>query len=177
MLYSMMWTADPRFQPPPNAVHAAFPRGRYVYNHHCGHTYCVPYTPSLNPHYYRRETAPVGYSKCISKAEMELNQAFRTLWEQHVAWTRMLIISIAEELKDEALVTERLLRNAPDMAAVFERYYGKEIAAQFELLMRDHLVFAAELVKAAKAGNKAAAAEAERKWYANADEIAMSTCA
>jgi hypothetical protein len=39
--------------------------------------------------------------------------------------------------------------------------------------MRDHLVLAATLVKAAKAGNSQAAAEAEKKWYTNADEIAV----
>jgi hypothetical protein len=84
----------------------------------------------------------------------------------------MLIISIAASLPDEALVTERLLRNPPDMANVFRRYYGDEIAARFSSLMRDHLVLAAQLVKAAKAGNNQAATEAEKKWYANADEIA-----
>ena len=52
---------------------------------------------------------------------MQLNQEFRTLWEQHVAWTRMLIISIAEGLRDEKQVTDRLLRNADDMAAVLNR--------------------------------------------------------
>ncbi|AIQ14457.1 acetylglutamate kinase [Paenibacillus durus] len=94
------------------------------------------------------------------------------LWEQHVAWTRMLIISIAAGLPDEAQVTERLLRNVPDMAAVIKRYYGDEIASRFSALMKEHLVLAAQLVKAAKAGNTQAAAEAEKKWYANADEIA-----
>jgi hypothetical protein len=84
----------------------------------------------------------------------------------------MLIISIAAGLPDEDLVTERLLRNPPDMAAVFRRYYDDGIASRFSSLMRDHLVLAAQLVKAAKASNSQAAAEAEKKWYANADELA-----
>ncbi|RAV23444.1 hypothetical protein DQG23_01905 [Paenibacillus contaminans] len=84
----------------------------------------------------------------------------------------MLIISIASGLPDEAAVTERLLRNAPDMAAVFRRYYGGRVASEFNRLFTEHLVLAAQLVKAAKAGNSKAVAEAERKWYANADEIA-----
>ncbi|UVI33094.1 acetylglutamate kinase [Paenibacillus spongiae] len=103
---------------------------------------------------------------------MALNQAFRMLWEQHVAWTRMLIISIAEGLQDESAVTERLLQNPSDMAAVFRHYYGDQIASRFNQLMREHLLLADQLVKAAKAGDEQAAADAEKKWYANADEIA-----
>jgi hypothetical protein len=37
--------------------------------------------------------------------------------------------------------------------------------------MRDHLVIAAKLVKAAKAGDTQAAADAEKRWYENANEI------
>lgn len=108
----------------------------------------------------------------IGQAQLDLINEMRTLWEQHVAWTRMLIISIASDLPDEALVTKRLLRNPPDMAAVFRRYYGDEIASQFNKLFTEHLVIASRLVKAAKAGDQKAAAEEENKWYANADELA-----
>jgi hypothetical protein len=108
----------------------------------------------------------------ISKAETTLRNLWRTLWEQHVAWTRMLIISIAHSLPDEALVTKRLLRNPSDMAAVIKHFYGNERASKFSSLMTDHLAIAAQLVKAAKAGDQAATADAEKRWYANADEIA-----
>jgi hypothetical protein len=84
----------------------------------------------------------------------------------------MLIISIAEELRDEKQVTDRLLRNADDLAAVLNRYYGNAAAGHFRNLRRDHLVLAAQLVKAAKSGDTKATADAERKWYANVDEIA-----
>lgn len=39
-------------------------------------------------------------------------------------------------------------------------------------MLTSHLVTAAQLVKAAKAGDNTAAANAEKSWYANADEIA-----
>ncbi|MED4750711.1 LysM peptidoglycan-binding domain-containing protein [Brevibacillus choshinensis] len=109
---------------------------------------------------------------CMSKQEDELRKMFRTLWEQHVAWTRMVIISIAGSLPDEDLTTKRLLRNPGDMANVLKPFYGNENAAHFEKLFTEHLVIAVQLVKAAKAGNNRAAADAERRWYANADEIA-----
>lgn len=53
-----------------------------------------------------------------------LNNVMRMLWEQHVAWTRMTIISIVENLADEGLVTKRLLRNPTDIAALFQPLYG-----------------------------------------------------
>jgi hypothetical protein len=57
------------------------------------------------------------------------------------------------------------------MARLFGRFYGPEAAAVLTRLLRDHLTVAAELVTAAKAGNKKAAADAERRWYANGAEI------
>ncbi|SDE60942.1 hypothetical protein SAMN04488542_101137 [Fontibacillus panacisegetis] len=126
------------------------------------------YYPAIYP--YR--SVPLQSILCISKAEAQLNQIWRSLWEQHVAWTRMFIISVAGNLADEKFVTERLLRNAPDMAAVIKKYYGDCVAARFNQLFTDHLAIAAEFVKAAKAGDQQAAANAEKRWYANADEIA-----
>lgn len=111
-------------------------------------------------------------SVCISKAEVDLRNAMRTLWEQHVAWTRMVIISIAAGLPDEDLVTKRLLRNATDMANLLSNYYGEKNAATFHRLMTDHLVLADRLVKAAKAGDSEGAAKIEKLWYENADDLA-----
>jgi len=170
MFYSIPWISAPRHQPSFFARNVVHP-GTYPYNSYTWQTNYIPYRQSPTP-FFRMEWGTAQSKTCISKAEVELNQSFRTLWEQHVAWTRMLIISIAEGLSDEALVTERLLRNPTDMAVIFKYYYGDTIASQFESLMREHLVLAAQLVKAPKAGNNQAAAEAEKKWYANADEIA-----
>lgn len=103
---------------------------------------------------------------------LSLNNLMRMLWEQHSAWTRMTIISIAEDLADVDLVTERLLRNPDDLAAAFRPFYGRQVAERIDELITEHLVLAAELVKAAKAGNNEAAADVEKRWYANADEIA-----
>ncbi len=96
----------------------------------------------------------------------------RLLWEQHVLWTRMVIISIVFDLPDADLVTNRLLQNPTDFENVLKIYYGSTGAARFAELLKSHLVIAAQLVKAAKAGDNKAAADAEKRWYANADEIA-----
>ncbi|WP_225445410.1 hypothetical protein [Paenibacillus arenosi] len=108
----------------------------------------------------------------ISSTAVQFMNVMRMLWEQHVAWTRMTIISIAEGLADEEQTTKRLLRNVPDMAAVFRLFYGNQVAARFETLFLEHLVLAAQLVHAAKAGDNAQVAELNKKWYANADQLA-----
>ena len=100
-----------------------------------------------------------------------IKDKFRLLWEQHVYWTRMVILGIAFNSPDLEETTNRLLRNATDFGMIFRRFYGSEIGGDIENLIRDHLVIAGELVKAAKAGNTKAAAIAEKKWYKNADEI------
>ncbi len=109
---------------------------------------------------------------CISEKEVRLSNAMRLVWEQHVYWTRMTINSIVFNLPDVDAVTARLLRNAADMGNLLKPFYGNRIAEKFSNLIRDHLVIAAELVKAAKAGNQQAVADAERRWFTNAEEIA-----
>lgn len=108
----------------------------------------------------------------ISMAECELRTTLRMLWEQHVYWTRLAIIDIVFALPDSEVTTKRLLRNPKDFEKVLAPLYGPAIASQFEKLFTEHLVIAAQLVQAAKAGHQAEAAAAEKRWYANADAIA-----
>lgn len=112
------------------------------------------------------------YDGCMfNKTAVHLRDCFRLLWEQHVYWTRMVIMGIVLNLPDLEVTTARLLRNAPDFAKLFCRFFGNEIASEFSRLLTDHLVIAAELVTAAKAGNSSVAADAEKRWYANANDI------
>lgn len=43
-------------------------------------------------------------------------------------WTRMLLISIAENLKDLDATQARLLENPKDIANIFRRFYGNVVA-------------------------------------------------
>lgn len=111
-------------------------------------------------------------SEAIGIAELALSNQMRMLWEQHVYWTRMFILSTAFSLPDAEFVTDRLLRNPQDFGEVLRLFYGDDIASVFENLFTSHLTIAGELVNAAKAVDSAAADDAERRWYENADEIA-----
>ncbi|WP_099519840.1 acetylglutamate kinase [Paenibacillus sp. BIHB 4019] len=121
-----------------------------------------------HPHQMAKSLHPV----CWTSSSMELNRKLRTLWVQHVYWTRLTVNSIVDRLGDEQATTARLLRNPTDFAAALEPLYGKVIAARFAELLREHLVIAAELVKALQAGDNAAAADAQKRWYMNAEAIA-----
>ncbi|MCB2314190.1 acetylglutamate kinase [Clostridium tagluense] len=109
----------------------------------------------------------------ITKAELDLMNTMRMLWEQHGVWTRMAITSMVFGLPDEEMVVNRLLQNPVDFANTLKFFYGDEIASKFSDLLKSHLVIASQLVKAAKAGDNKSATEAEKKWYENADEIAV----
>lgn len=119
-----------------------------------------------------QETQMSSNQSCITMSEVNLTLQMRELWAEHVIWTRMFIMSVADNTTDKAAVTERLLKNYEDMADAMRPYYGDENATKFGDLIEDHLLIAASLVEAAKAGNSTAAADAENKWYENADEIA-----
>ena len=64
------------------------------------------------------------------------------------------------------------MQNATDLGNSLRPFYGDKIADRYTELIREHLVLAAELVTAAKKGEAKTAAEIERQWYRNADDIA-----
>ncbi|NLV50198.1 MAG: LysM peptidoglycan-binding domain-containing protein [Clostridiales bacterium] len=122
----------------------------------------------INPAQYK----PGGITSSISLNELNLRNTMRRLWEEHIAWTRMAILSAASDSPDFSSVTERLLRNPKDMAEAIRPLYGEANASTFDRLMTEHLKIASQLVGAAKEGNTQAAQNYEKQWYANADRIA-----
>lgn len=113
-------------------------------------------------------TTPVG------KADptVDLKMAMRKLWEEHITYTRNYIISALAGLEDADKVAERLLRNQDDIGRAIKPYYGDAAGDKLAALLRDHILTAAQVVTAAKAGNAAGLAAGEAKWSANGKEIA-----
>lgn len=117
---------------------------------------------------------PLGvyYVPCIRVAEVDFRNSVRLLWEQHIAWTRSTVQSLIFDLPDTEFVVARLLQNAKDNGESLKPFYGDQIGEEYERLIKEHLVIASEVVKAAKAGDTATLEEANKKWHENADEIA-----
>lgn len=111
---------------------------------------------------------------CPVAIRAELNKEMRTLWEQHVMWTRMLVISIVDGLKDTAAVTKRLLQNPADIGRLFAKCFGEEAGKKVAELLTAHLTIGARLITATKMHNYAAADKLNTLWYQNADSIAAA---
>ena len=107
----------------------------------------------------------------------EFHDAMRKLWEDHIVWTRQFIVSAATEtgtLADIGPTTDRLLANQTDIGNALKPFYGDAVGDQVTALLRDHILTAAALVAAAKAGDAAGVETASAAWYQNADDIATA---
>ncbi len=98
--------------------------------------------------------------------------AMRKLWEDHVTWTRLYIVSAAAGLPDAQLTAERLLRNQVDIGDAIKPFYGESAGDRLADLLRTHILGAAEVLAAAKEGNESRLESARSAWYANGDDIA-----
>ena len=101
-----------------------------------------------------------------------LQAAMRKLWEDHITWTRVFIISAVGDLPDKNAATQRLLQNQVDIGNAIKPFYGAAAGDQLTTLLKEHITTAAEIVAAAKAGDKAKQDDATKRWFANADAVA-----
>ena len=100
----------------------------------------------------------------------------RTLWEDHITWTRLVIVSKLTQdadLPDLAVTVDRLLRNQADIGTAIAPFYGTAASDQLTHLLTGHIVIAADLLAAAKSGDTAAVNAALDAWYANGHDIAV----
>ena len=105
-------------------------------------------------------------------AEFPLRSTMRKLWADHVMWTYLYIISTAANLPDKDLVAQRLLANQVDIGNAIKPFYGDEAGNQLTALLKEHIAGAVDVLAAAMANDQSRLEAANKKWYANADQIA-----
>jgi len=105
-------------------------------------------------------------------ASISLKLAMRRLWMDHTVYTRLYIVSAFGDLPDAKAVAGRLLRNQEDIGNAIVPFYGKDAGSKLADLLKQHIMVAVDVVAAAKSGDKKKFAEADKRWIANADEIA-----
>jgi hypothetical protein len=108
----------------------------------------------------------------ITPKELALRNSMRVLWEDHVTWTRLAVISLVGGTPDTEATVARLLRNQSDIGKAFAPFYGKKAGAALTAELRTHILIAADLIAAAKADDQAKVAAEQRRWQQNADDIA-----
>lgn len=113
---------------------------------------------------------PNGHSTPATRAGWRAGM--RQVWEDHITWTRLFIVSAAADLPDLGPTTDRLLQNQQDIGDVIKPFYGEAAGQRLTALLRDHILIAADILGAARSGNSSGVEAASTRWYANADEIA-----
>ena len=101
-----------------------------------------------------------------------LQRALDKLWEDHITWTRMVIVDFAAGLPDLTTAETRLLRNQTDIGNAIKPFYGRAAGNRLTSLLRTHILQAVPVLEAAKAGDKTKLDKALAAWYANAGQIA-----
>lgn len=105
-------------------------------------------------------------------SDFELRNGMRRLWQDHVGWTRVYLVSAIAGLPDAPQAAARLLQNQVDIGNAIKPFYGDAAGDRLSSLLHDHITGAVDVVSAAKAGDTAKLATAKTAWYANADAIA-----
>jgi hypothetical protein len=108
----------------------------------------------------------------VTTSELAFRNQMRVLWEQHVAWTRLAIVSFAGDLPDLPATEQRLLQNQADIGRAIAPFYGKPAGATLTGLLREHIMIAVDVLVDARAGHQAALSGDLRRWYRNANQIA-----
>jgi hypothetical protein len=103
----------------------------------------------------------------------DFNQVMRKLWEDHITWTRLYIVNTLAGLPAQAATAKRLLANQADIGNAFKPFYGEVAGDRLIQLLTEHVLIAAEVIDAAKRGDRSKQEEASERWYANSDNIAV----
>ena len=117
-------------------------------------------------------TMTVHSSSAQTAKAVALRTEMRKLWEDHITWTRLAIISLESGTLDTNVTVARLLRNQVDIGNAIKPYYGKAAGNELTKQLRAHILIAADVIAAAKAGDSAKLADAQARWVKNADQIA-----
>jgi hypothetical protein len=105
-------------------------------------------------------------------AQLQFHDAMRKLWEDHVTWTRLAIVSFVDDNPDLSATVDRLMANQDDIGDAIKPYYGDAAGDRLTTLLKEHISVAVDILSAAKAGDNTGVQSASDRWYANADEIA-----
>lgn len=105
-----------------------------------------------------------------------LKESMRSLWADHVIWSREYIVASLGEDPDQIAIAARLWRNQEDIGALFGAYYGDEAGTHLADLLKRHVLISADVVDWERTGQDKEFRGSDGRWHANAEEIADLLC-
>jgi hypothetical protein len=137
-----------------------------VYNAPANAAVTASYSESVNQHQGHVD------ARALTREQVVFHDQMRKLWEDHITWTRLAIVTFADGSAGFDATATRLLQNQTDIGDAIKPFYGVAAGDRLTALLHDHITIAVELLQAAKAGDTAAFDAAKTRWYANANDIA-----
>lgn len=108
----------------------------------------------------------------VNAKQLAFHDGMRKLWEDHITWTRLAIVSFISDLPDLQATEARLLANQADIGNAIKPFYGKAAGNKLTALLRQHILGAVDLMAAAKSSDQGKVAEANAAWNRNGRQIA-----
>jgi hypothetical protein len=124
------------------------------------------------PHHATAPASIMHPPAALTRKQVALRTEMRRLWEDHITWTRLAIISLTTDSPDTEATVGRLLKNQTDIGNAVKPFYGNAAGKELTRQLRSHILIAAEVIAAAKAGDAAKLADAQSRWAKNGDDIA-----
>ena len=96
----------------------------------------------------------------------------RLAWLSLIYWTRMYLMSVDADAKDQQAVEERLIEAADEITDVFARTLPIQAVRQMRNLFMEHVELTGEIIRTLKSGEMENYDELIKQWYANANQLA-----
>jgi hypothetical protein len=90
-------------------------------------------------HSEQAHASAMAHPKVSGKA-VAFRAGMDKLWEDHITWTRMVIVDFAAGLPDLPTGEARLLRNQADIGNAIKPYYGRAAGKKLTSLLRTHIL-------------------------------------
>ena len=104
----------------------------------------------------------------MSEQRLALHDEMRRLWEDHITWTRLFIVSASADLPDTPATTKRLLRNQQDIGDAIKPFYGRAAGERLTTLLQGAHRRGRRPARQRQGGDQAAVERHSGAWYRNA---------
>lgn len=122
--------------------------------------------PAPNP------PATPNFEEINEGEQLALISDLRQLWSQLAIWSRSLIVSVAANLGDIQMITDRLMFLPEAFSKILGKYFEPQDADRFGELLQEHISTMSALFTAEENKDDTVVNQETENLYANADRIA-----